>query len=196
MTLNQVIHFLIKMKTVSKQITTNICPDCAAQRARTANSRPIPSLIRRLIEAQYKGYCAFPHCDKPSTSLHHTTQKGSFLFAPNMNNLSIPVSLRTKRIHLRNGEYFQKQIQKIPNIKLIGRFRSIDITHLDVKLCPHVYRPHRTDQNVAHRRATPMRNPSPRDFFRDCHRSAFKCPRQCRHAFAGGRNGRISGAQP
>lgn|SRR3989344_2638478 len=72
MTLNQVIHFLIKMKTVSKQITTNICPDCAAQRARTANSRPIPSLIRRLIEAQYKGYCAFPHCDKPSTSLHHT----------------------------------------------------------------------------------------------------------------------------
>ena len=35
-------------------------------------TRHIPTNIKRIIQAKYKGFCAFPNCCKPATSLHHT----------------------------------------------------------------------------------------------------------------------------
>ncbi len=54
------------------QVVIQVCPECAARKAAESQGRAIPVLVRRVLQATYHGFCAFPTCTKPATSLHHT----------------------------------------------------------------------------------------------------------------------------
>ena len=73
LTYNEVMQILMAGGASQEaQVVIQVCPECAARRAESASGRPMPALVRRVLEAIYKGYCGFPTCDRPSTSLHHT----------------------------------------------------------------------------------------------------------------------------
>lgn len=73
LTFNEVLQALFQNKAPHQpEVTIQLCPECAARKAAQATSRPIPAATRRLIYARYQGFCAFPSCKKPATSLHHT----------------------------------------------------------------------------------------------------------------------------
>lgn len=73
LTYNEVMQALIKGGVKQEaQVVIQVCPECAARKAEQVTSRAIPVDVRRVIQATYHGYCAFPTCDKPGTSLHHT----------------------------------------------------------------------------------------------------------------------------
>lgn len=73
LTFNEVLQFLFQTKAPQEpQMVIQVCPACAARKAAQATSRPIPAATRRLIYAQTQGFCIFPGCKKPATSLHHT----------------------------------------------------------------------------------------------------------------------------
>ena len=71
-----------------EKITVQVCPDCAKKKAKKiTKSRHIPIDVRRIIQAKYKGFCAFPGCHRPATSLHHCNR---FALKPNHENI-VPV---------------------------------------------------------------------------------------------------------
>lgn len=73
LTFNEVFQFLFQHNAPQEpQVVIQVCPSCAARKAAQATNRPIPASVRRLIYAKYQGFCAFPLCKRPATSLHHT----------------------------------------------------------------------------------------------------------------------------
>ncbi len=73
LTFNEVLQFMFQHKApLEPQVVIKICPSCAERKAAQATNRPIPAATRRLIYAQTQGFCIFPGCKKPATSLHHT----------------------------------------------------------------------------------------------------------------------------
>lgn len=54
------------------QVVIQVCPQCVARRAAEVKGRAITVGIRRILQAKYSGFCAFPACARPATSLHHT----------------------------------------------------------------------------------------------------------------------------
>lgn len=73
LTYNEVLQLLMEGGGVKEaQITIQVCPECAARKAAEVQSRAIPVGVRRVLQAKYRGYCGFPSCARPATSLHHT----------------------------------------------------------------------------------------------------------------------------
>jgi hypothetical protein len=73
LTFNEVLQFMFQHKGPQEpQVVIQVCPACAERKAAQATNRPIPAATRRLIYAQTQGFCIFPGCKKPATSLHHT----------------------------------------------------------------------------------------------------------------------------
>jgi len=73
LTFNEVLQFLFQHKGPQEpQVLIQVCPACAERKAALATSRPIPAAVRRLVYARTQGFCIFPGCKKPATSLHHT----------------------------------------------------------------------------------------------------------------------------
>ncbi len=84
LTFNEVLKELLEGKKSSEpQIVIQVCPECAARKATELEARrggtgapgvrpAIPVMVRRLIQATYQGFCAFPSCIRAGTSLHHT----------------------------------------------------------------------------------------------------------------------------
>lgn len=73
LTYNEVLQILMESGGVKEtQITIQVCPECAARKAAEVQSRAIPVSVRRVLQAKYRGYCGFPTCARPATSLHHT----------------------------------------------------------------------------------------------------------------------------
>lgn len=73
LTFNEVIEALFKGGIKQEaQVVITVCPECAARKAEEVKSRDIPVGVRRVLRATYHGLCAFPFCELPGTSLHHT----------------------------------------------------------------------------------------------------------------------------
>ena len=73
LTFNEVMQVLLAGGAPQEaQVVIQVCPECAARKAADVESRAIPVGVRRILQAIYKGYCGFPACDRPGTSLHHT----------------------------------------------------------------------------------------------------------------------------
>lgn len=82
LTFNEVFQILLAQQGnggqgESTQVVIQLCPECAARKAAEVQqsqgiSRPIPAHVRRVIQGMYHGFCAFPTCALPATSLHHT----------------------------------------------------------------------------------------------------------------------------
>ena len=73
LTFNEVMQVLLAGGAPQEaQVIIQVCPECAARKAADVESRAIPVGVRRVLQAIYKGYCGFPGCDRPGTSLHHT----------------------------------------------------------------------------------------------------------------------------
>ncbi len=73
LTYNEVMQILLKGGGVQEaQVVVTVCPECAARKAAEVKGRAIPVGVRRVLQAKYHGYCAFPTCTLPATSLHHT----------------------------------------------------------------------------------------------------------------------------
>lgn len=73
LTFNEVMQALLKggIKQDAK-VVIQVCPECAARKAAQVNSRSLPTGVRRVLQAMYQGLCAFPLCERPGTSFHHT----------------------------------------------------------------------------------------------------------------------------
>jgi len=73
LTYNEVLQILLKGGVGQEaQVVIQVCPECAARRAAEVKGRAIPIGIRRVLQAKYHGFCAFPTCARPAGSLHHT----------------------------------------------------------------------------------------------------------------------------
>lgn len=73
LTYNEVMQVLLKGGGVQEaQVVITVCPECAARKAAEVKGRAIPVGVRRVLQAKYHGYCAFPTCALPASSLHHT----------------------------------------------------------------------------------------------------------------------------
>jgi hypothetical protein len=73
LTYNEVLQILMAGGAPQEaQVVVQVCPECAARKAAEAAGRAIPVSVRRLLQATYHGYCGFPTCARPATSLHHT----------------------------------------------------------------------------------------------------------------------------
>lgn len=82
LTFNEVFQILLAQQGnrgpgESTQVIIQLCPECAARKAAEVQqskgiSRAIPAYVRRVIQGMYHGFCAFPTCALPATSLHHT----------------------------------------------------------------------------------------------------------------------------
>ncbi|MEK9159856.1 MAG: hypothetical protein AAB383_03955 [Patescibacteria group bacterium] len=73
LTYNEVLQLLMEGGGGKEaQVTIQVCPECAARKAAEVQGRAIPAIVMRVLQAKYRGYCGFPCCARPATSLHHT----------------------------------------------------------------------------------------------------------------------------
>lgn len=81
LTFNEVMHTLMEGGSREAKMVIQVCPECATRKAEEVAQedgvlmqprRYIPAAVRRFVEAKYQGFCAFPHCTRAATSLHHT----------------------------------------------------------------------------------------------------------------------------
>lgn len=74
LTYNEVFRLLLSGQglTQEAQVVIQVCPECAARKAAEVKGRAIPIGVRRILQAKYQGFCAFPGCVYPASSLHHT----------------------------------------------------------------------------------------------------------------------------
>jgi len=61
----------ISSKQKQQTILIKLCPKCTEEKGRKTKSRPIPTDIKRLIDARFGNTCAFPNCNKAATEYHH-----------------------------------------------------------------------------------------------------------------------------
>ena len=70
---NEVIRELT-LKTPQPQIILKVCPECAKKKGAEAQTRHMPAIVNKVIQARYKNTCGFRGCNLPATSLHHTAR--------------------------------------------------------------------------------------------------------------------------
>lgn len=92
---NEVLQLMME-RSPSTQVVVQVCPECAERKSKEVQSRAIPALVRRYIQAKYQGFCAFKGCLRAGTSLHHTKR---YALSPDHDpNSIVPLCISHERL--------------------------------------------------------------------------------------------------